>query len=670
MFLRPVGRDARPMRHLAPALALVALVVTAPAASAADWVQPFPLTEPTPGLPQQEPLVAMAPNGDANVVWLEEGPCDVGNCTEEQVKAVRVRSDGQARDIYRLSRSNALAGIPDNAMLPRLAVDGAGRARIAWLRKDTIGDQRVEMAMLDAAGDPTGAAEFVSPPGDAFEFALGMNAAGQGVLVWQDAVELRARRFDASGFGIGETIVQPIAANHDLRGLAVAVDAAGAATIAWSDASLVTPVGTTVQARRLSPVTGLGFTHTLDSWAQAIGDPVALDVHPASGTATLLWSHYPDTGGDVEEVRGARITAADALEPFAFAFDTAGRPDVAVAHDGSAMAVVDMLREPAATTRDIAAARIAPNGTAGSLMFVSDNGTDTLDPQVDVAPDGTAFVGWHEISGAKSVQAARIPAGAGPEDPQTLLVGAPFGASAAVGADDDGNALAVSFTRGAGPERVLQGEFFDAEPPEITTFGLPARGLVGQQLWFGTVARDDLSEVDTPTWTFGDGTGGAAPLLSHAFSRPGAFRVRVRVRDFAGNATTRTGSVAISALPTAGPSGSRAAPPQFSVGTVPSRLRRRALLRRGLAVEVTAATPTAFTVELVGRLRGARLAAAGDVVLAERRLAAAAGTRSARLRVSKATRVLVRRGARLRVRITATGADGGTAAITRRLRVR
>ena len=99
-------------------------------------------------------------------------------------------------------------------------------------------------------------------------------------------------------------------------------------------------------------------------------------------------------------------------------------------------------------------------------------------------------------------------------------------------------------------------------------------------------------------------------------------------------------------------------------------MRRGALLSRGLPVRLTAESPTAFTVELLGRLRGARLAVAGDLVLAERALTAAAGTRTARLRVSRALRRLVRRGARLRVQITATGADGGTAAFTRRLRVR
>jgi hypothetical protein len=508
----------------------------------------------------------------------------------------------------------------------------------------------------------------VTPPGQAFAFGLGMNGAGEGVLVWDDSVELRARRFDATAFMIGETIVDPVVPGHEVRGLAVAVDTAAAATIAWNDVALGAPVSTAVRARRLSPATGLGLTHTLDSWAQAISDPVAVDVHAPSGRATLLWSHYPDTGTGVEEVRGAHLTAADALEPFAFAFDTAGRPDVAVAANGQAIAVVDMLREPAAITRDIAAARIAPNGTAGSLMFVSDDGPDAFDPEVDVAPGGTAFVGWHETSGLKSVVAARIPAGAGPEDPETLLTGAPFGASAAVGADQDGNALAVSFARETGPDRVLQGEYFDAEPPEITTFGLPARGQVGQQLWFGTVARDDLSELVPPAWTFGDGAGGSATVLPHVYRRAGTFSVRLRVQDSAGNVSTRTGAVTVNPLPPT-PSG-RPGTPQFTAGAVPARVRRRALMRRGLAVELTSSSPTGFTVELLGRLRGARLASAGDVVLAERTLAAAAGTRTARLRVSRGVRSLVRRGARLRVRITATGADGGTAVATRRVRVR
>ena len=143
-----------------------------------------------------------------------------------------------------------------------------------------------------------------------------------------------------------------------------------------------------------------------------------------------------------------------------------------------------------------------------------------------------------------------------------------------------------------------------------------------------------------------------------------------------GNDATRTGSAVISALPQAPPTPPaevpRAAPrsPTFTLGGLPARVPRRTLLGRGLAVRLTAQATTAFSIELLGRLRGARLAGAGDLVLAEQRLGAATGTRTARLRVSRALRKLVRRGARLQVRITATNADGGTAALTRRVRVR
>ena len=174
-------------------------------------------------------------------------------------------------------------------------------------------------------------------------------------------------------------------------------------------------------------------------------------------------------------------------------------------------------------------------------------------------------------------------------------------------------------------------------------------------------------------WGFGDGASGSDPLLPHAYARPGTFPVTLQMQDALGNATSRAAQVVVSAPAPAppgggGPTGTR--PPSFTVGTLRARVARRTLLRQGLTVRLTAAAPTAFAIELRARFRGAKLASTGDLIIAERRLPAATGTRTARLKVSRALRRLVRRGARLRVQITATGADGSTTTVLKRVRVR
>jgi hypothetical protein len=415
--------------------------------------------------------------------------------------------------------------------------------------------------------------------------------------------------------------------------------------------------------------------HELDAWPQSIADPVTMDVHPATGRATTLWAHFTDSGFLPESVRGAHVTAADAREafPLPVAFDEAGQPDVAVAADGSAVGVLDMRVQPG-PTKNIVAKRITAAGLASGPLIVSQNGREALDPQVDVTPDGTAFVGWHEDNPPRTVMAARIPAGGAPEPPETLASGLNTGPTAAIAADRGGSAIAAFAPTRPGEEFVLA-EHFDGEPPAIATFGVPARGYVGQELWFGANERDDLSPIVESAWTLGDGATGSQPVLSHAFGRPGTFAITLRVTDAVGNTMTRSGSVAISALvppPQRGGTGQQGGvkPASFTVGVLRARVARRTLLRRGLSVGLTASTPTAFAVQLVGRLRGGRLATTGDLVLAERQLPAATGTRTARLKVSRTLRRLVRRGTKLQVRITATGADGSTATATKRIRVR
>jgi hypothetical protein len=649
------------------AVAIVLAVSATPAAGAGDWLAPFDVTPQSTSLQLDTPLVAMAPNGDATVVWLELAPCANGTCDEFQVWARQVHADGSLTAERRLSPDNTTADDPNDVENVSLAVDGAGRAWVAWIRPDEDGHTRVELLVLSAAGAPITSVLRPSPAGEnAASLGMGVNAAGAGVVAWSVAGGMKARYLDAALNASDVKILRDGEANHFQRDPAVALDSAGTATIAWGDLEIVGGVGssTTVQARRLSPSGAMGTLHDLDAWTSINGSPVALDVHPTSGTATIVWEH------DVGSVRGVHLTAADAVAPFAGAVsaDEAGEPDVAVGPDGSAVVAYSSRLQPLSSTKNVVAKRIDAAGNQGPMLFVSDNGDDALEPKVDVAPDGTAFVGWRLELPDRSVQVARIPAGGTPEDPETVAPDVSASSSAGVAADRDGSALAAWGQSLAGDD-LVRAAHFDGEPPAISAFGVPARGFVGQQLWFGATVHDDLSQLATNAWSFGDGASASPPVTAHTFTRPGTFTVSFHSQDALGNAITRTGSVVVSAVPRSQPPAARPQAPTFTADALRARVARRALLRRGLAVRLTAPAPTAFTVELLGRLRGARLATTGDLVLAQRSVAAAAGTRTARLKVARTLRTLVRRGARLRVRITATGTDGGATALTRKVRV-
>jgi hypothetical protein len=241
-----------------------------------------------------------------------------------------------------------------------------------------------------------------------------------------------------------------------------------------------------------------------------------------------------------------------------------------------------------------------------------------------------------------------------------------------VAVDGNGNA-AIAY--GVGGE--VRAQRFDGQPPEIAPVAVPPSGFAGQVLGFGAVASDTLSGVDSVSWAFGDGSTATGAAATHAYTSAGAFGPTVTVTDAAGNSATASGATSIAALPSGssraapGPPGPPAAEPLgVALGRLPARLKRRALLRRGVRVTIEPDRASAITAELLGTLSGARGARAGDLVLAERALARASGRRSLVLKVARRLRGTVRRGARLRVRVTAVDAQGVRATATRSLRVR
>ena len=122
------------------------------------------------------------------------------------------------------------------------------------------------------------------------------------------------------------------------------------------------------------------------------------------------------------------------------------------------------------------------------------------------------------------------------------------------------------------------------------------------------------------------------------------------------------------------PTPDRTAPACVTQG-VRARMRVRALLRRGLAVQFTCDEPGRLVARLVGTLRRLgrrpRASRAGDIELAWRSAAVVASEPlSLRLRVAKGLRRAVRRGVRLRVELTATDAAGNESVVTSRVRLR
>jgi hypothetical protein len=108
----------------------------------------------------------------------------------------------------------------------------------------------------------------------------------------------------------------------------------------------------------------------------------------------------------------------------------------------------------------------------------------------------------------------------------------------------------------------------------------------------------------------------------------------------------------------------------FTIDGFPRAIALKTLRSGGVSLSVTPSREASFLIELRGRLRGARIARAGDLVLAERSLGLAAGKRSVRLKIPKAHKRLLRSRSKLTLRVTATDAGGQASILTRRLTIR
>ena len=110
--------------------------------------------------------------------------------------------------------------------------------------------------------------------------------------------------------------------------------------------------------------------------------------------------------------------------------------------------------------------------------------------------------------------------------------------------------------------------------------------------------------------------------------------------------------------------------PRFALPGLPKLVKRSRFMRRGLSVTVDRDERSSVVVELIARLRGARIARAGDIVLANRRLQMSDATRTVRLKPARRLRSRFSRRMRLLLRVTALDATGNTRTARRRITVR
>jgi len=111
-----------------------------------------------------------------------------------------------------------------------------------------------------------------------------------------------------------------------------------------------------------------------------------------------------------------------------------------------------------------------------------------------------------------------------------------------------------------------------------------------------------------------------------------------------------------------------ATPPTVTISGVKSKIKRSAL-RKGVKGKVSCDEPCSFTITLVGSYKGAKIAKTGDVELGSKKLKLGTGKRSFTVKPSTSLAKAVRKGAKLRLVITATDAANNRTVKTKTVKV-
>ncbi len=313
---------AGPRRRIASAavalVASVCLLVGADLAQADAWTSTTDVSAPPAGTSSFEPQVAMDPQGNATVVWSEQGGEEAGfgpiherriaadgtfgairdvTATRGDHSQVAVDSQGNVTVVWRgpgiettrIAPDGSLGAVRDVSEAnddvggPQVVVDPQGVATVAWesivVNPDGSASSLDKVRRIAADGTPLGPVQVLSATGRVFEPQVAVDAQGNATAVWANDGTIQARRIAADGtLGAVQDLYTPGArkASPDPD---VAVAPSGVVTAVWDRTSDAGAESIT-QARRIGADGTLGTTQTLSATGSYARNPkVAVDSH-------------------------------------------------------------------------------------------------------------------------------------------------------------------------------------------------------------------------------------------------------------------------------------------------------------------------------------------------------------------------------------------------------
>ncbi len=513
----------RPITVRGALMALLALLVALPGtASAAAWLSPVHVG----GTTGVSPSPAVDASGNAIVGWQEGAP--------GVIHAARhtVGTPGLAL------LPNVSAASPFDSSTPVVVLNRSGNGLVSWIHTvDNMADKEIDILTLLPNGK-TGALTTVSANGtSASNITAAINANGDAVVAWEQGAKVLAVTRQGLNGAFTKTstpdTLDPLATNPvaavDGNGNAVVVMNHNTGIIQTIAESHHLPGGSTWSpAATLSPTGGHAFT--------------APDVSTNAGGAIVV--AFLDNG-IVSFVTGTAAAGWGTPTVKALSTDTASHgPNVTVATSGAA--VVGWTTSSAVQTSSRPAGGSFP--AAGNVASIP---TDIPD---DFALGGSArgdvIVGWTTFDTQvmrNVVHAAVRPDGAaGFGAPKVVSNTQNYGSTPQIALDEQGDGV-LAYDVGQMPQGV-DIAVFDASAPQATLSG-PSRVQVNARATFRASVTDAFSPAST-TWSFGDGSKSVTgSSVTHTFSRAGRFTVKLTASDTAGNTTSKSLTVTVSAKP-------------------------------------------------------------------------------------------------------------------------
>ena len=260
--------------------------------------QQLDIASPTEGA---SPAIAMTPAGAAVVVWKNYLPTGV------EIRARRFDSAGvaQGADIV-------VAAPGSNAMSPelRVALDDSGNFTVVWTQDIADGaGQDVYRRRFSAAGAALGPVQRTQASGSQSEADIGMDAAGNSVVVCNSLVSrnnsrILGRRYDAAGNAVGGEFIlayQQLHPAYEAMNPAVAmVRSSGDFSVAWNRRN------NTIYLRRYAANgSALGDETAVSSGGLGLTEPrIASDY---DGDISLVWRDDESSYAQDYGVMGRRI---------------------------------------------------------------------------------------------------------------------------------------------------------------------------------------------------------------------------------------------------------------------------------------------------------------------------------------------------------------------------